>query len=340
MYDILFTGDTFLNTKMLPRGGEFFTLSIEKLFTCCNNICINLETTIGTGGVKVPKAFNFQAPPEALRELSKNGIKICSLANNHSLDYGQEGLIVTKDILKQNDFTFIGTNESNRADLEVNGKRICVSSYYGNQDGLAKLHTEEIKKEIQHIKKSVDYLIVCLHWGEEYVAYPSPEQQIIAHNLIDSGANVVIGHHPHVIQGFEHYKNGLIFYSLGNFNFFVDHPYAKELVETTKAYCVGLNFNATGKVGYDIIPVHINENWQPEIINETNEKERFFRYLKNISTPLSTSKGIGKYFYLAEVSPHFFHNHLYSWKKRINNYGGKQLVQMVKWLLHPATYKY
>lgn len=337
MYDLLFTGDTFLLSKGLG-GGNPFSPSVTRLFNNSHHVCVNLETTVGEEGKKVAKAYNFQAPTDSLRFLSDNNVQICSLANNHSLDYGEEGLRNTISHLRTYNLSFIGTQECNRKDLLINGKRVRLSSYYGNQPGLARNDPQEIIKEIIQNKREVDVLFVCLHWGEEYVAYPSPWQQRMAHSLIDAGADVVIGHHPHVAQGYEEYKNGLIFYSLGNFNFYVDHPYAKRLVETTKAYCVGLNINNSGSISFQIIPIHINESWQPQVITEPKEVERINQYIGRISVPLVGN--ISQVFYLSEVAPHYFHNHLPSWKKRIKCYGKEHFLQMIRWMIHPSTYKY
>ena len=337
---LLFTGDTFLsvNSDRNCLSNSPFSASIVDLFRASNNVCVNLETTVGTGGVKVAKAYNFQAFPDSLKYLTQNRVNVCSLANNHSLDFGEDGLKQTIRYLKEEGIGFIGTEECNRKDIIASGKKVRICSYYGNQKGIARINKQEILNDIYHHKSEVDYVFVCLHWGEEYVAYPSLEQQQMAHAFVDAGANAVIGHHPHVMQGYEEYHGGYIFYSLGNFNFFVDHPYAKKLVETTKAYCVGFEINDAGDIQYQIIPININDNWQPEVITDENEKSRFHNYIELISNPLET--GITNSFYLTEVAPHYFKNHLPSWKKRVKNYGLGHLGEMVKWLIHPITYKY
>lgn len=337
MYFITFTGDTFLKTHPTNSCSPF-SESICKLFASSDNVCINLETTIGTGGIKAPKAFSFQAPPVSLKFVVDNKVNICNLANNHSLDYGRDGLQTTINHLNAQNIKIIGTEEHNCIEISSNGKSFCVCSYYGNQKGLARIDKNTIIADIKTYKKRVDYVFVCLHWGEEYVAYPKPVQQLLAHELIDSGASVIIGHHPHVMQGYEEYNGGLIFYSLGNFNFYVDHPYAKTLVQTKKAYCVGLNIDVMGTIKYDIIPININECWQPDIITEEKEKERFMIYLNRISEPL---KGrIKNSFWYAEAAPHYFKNNMPSWKKRIRQYGFKHFVKMLKWFLNPSIYRY
>jgi len=85
--------------------------------------------------------------------------------------------------------------------------------------GAALFDEEIIKEDIRSIKNKVDFVVLSLHWGIELSEYPSPEQVEMAHRLVDAGAEVIIGHHPHVLQGIERYKRGLIFYSLGNFIF-------------------------------------------------------------------------------------------------------------------------
>lgn len=323
------------NRKSDGANNGFFSTSVKHLFVSSDHVCINLETTVGIGGAKVAKAYNFQVSPDALRLLVDNHVSICSIANNHSNDYGEQGLQETIQNLNAYQIDYIGVKNHNQKDLLINAKKVRLCSYYGNEKGLARINQLEIINDIKRHKSEVDFVFVCLHWGEEYVAYPSPNQQKMAHALVDAGASVIIAHHPHVMQGFEKYKNGLIFYSLGNFNFFVDHPYAKQLIETTKAYCVGLNIEENGTISHEIIPIHINEDWQPTVITNADEKSRFFKYFNCISKPLENSIGNG--FWYAEAAPHYFQNHFPSWRKRIKNYGMKHLIKMMKWLIHPAT---
>ena len=210
MRTLLFTGDTFLSVNSLRIGKVIlpFMPTIVEMFTNSKHVCINLETTVGTGGTKVPKAYNFQTPPNALKWLTDNNVFICSLANNHSLDYGEMGLKQTIEYLKGEGISFIGTEECNQKDIIVGGNTIRICSYFGNQQGIAGINKQKIVDDLIRHKGEVDYVFVCLHWGEEYVAYPSPEQQQMAHDFIDAGAKAVIGHHPHVMQGYEVYHGG------------------------------------------------------------------------------------------------------------------------------------
>lgn len=333
-YDILFTGDTFLQNR---EEGEFFSPSVKTLFSTSRNVCINLETTVGTGTDKVAKAFNFQAKPEALDTIKRDGVNITSVANNHSLDYNVSGFEETLHNLRERELNIIGSISSNLfEDPKLN---CCVSAYFGNGGGyIAPNKLNCILEDIRINKKNNKYVIVCLHWGEEYSAYPKPRQQQMARQMIDSGADIIIGHHPHVMQGIERYKSGLIFYSLGNFNFNVEHPYHDKLITTKYAYCVGLNMTEKG-IEYDIIPIHINNNYQPEVISEKNEIVRHGKYLDNISKPLEQGK-LNIPFYYGHSAKHIFHNYYPSWHKMIKEQGFVQVKDMIRWHISPVNFVY
>jgi len=119
-----------------------------------------------------------------------------------------------------------------------------------------------------------------VHWGSEFIHYPSPEQVKLGRQIIDSGAKVVLGHHPHIIQGIERYHGGVIAYSLGNFIF----DMWQERFRKSMILCCC--FSDTGEVTYDIIPVVINQSWQPEIVNSPQHKA-----LKNEALELSLLTG-------------------------------------------------
>lgn len=331
MFDLLFTGDTFLMTK---DNSSPFKDEILSLFESSKYCCLNLETTVGCGNNKVAKAYTFQVPPESLSFINDNCV--LSVANNHSLDYNITGFSETIDNLERRNINYIGAEKNNVFICEIGNEKCCISSYYGNSDCIAKLNVERIVSEVKEHKKYFKYIFVCLHWGEEYSTFPRPSQQETAHRIIDAGANVVIGHHPHVPQGYERYKDGLIFYSLGNFNFNVAHPYHNRLDTTKIAYCVSINMD--NQIQYKIIPIHIDDCYRPELFKDPQSTKRFCLYLDSISNPLRGK--IGWLYYYANVSNHFFYNHMPSWKKRIKKYGNSERKKMIKWLFSIATIPY
>jgi poly-gamma-glutamate synthesis protein (capsule biosynthesis protein) len=334
MLDILFTGDCFVRSK---DNGAPFTKGIIELMLNSANVCVNLETTVGIGGEKAPKAYNFQIPPQNLKYLKDSGVNITSVANNHSLDYGEKGFKQTINNLK-NDFLIIGGANDNECIFKVNDIKYYISSYYGNGSVMSACDETTILNNIKKHRLSSDVVIVCMHWGEEYSAYPKPKQQQLARKLIDNGVDVIIGHHPHVPQGFELYKGKFIFYSLGNFNFNVEHPYHDKLTTTKYGYCVGLKYTSDNGLMYEIIPIHINRLWQPEIIEIEAEEIRFNKYFAEISKPLP--KGVSNVFYYAHSAKHIFKNYYPSWRKQIKEQGVKQVIDMIKWHIHPSTYRY
>lgn len=340
-WDVLATGDVFLQTK--DDVGNPFSPSIEGLFRKSKVSVINLETTIGNVTSPIEKAYTFNTPIEMASYLKTIGIDIANVANNHTLDYGKEGYTTTLKLLAENKVDVIGTK--NRLDnifciKEINDVKIGFLAYFGGESSLIQgIDEVNIEQDIIKLKlKNIKYIVVSLHWGEEYVAYPRPKQQILARKIIDFGADIIIGHHPHVAQGIEHYKKGVVFYSLGNFNFNVDHKYHDNLETTKYGFGVKLKFFKTKVcVKYEIIPVTINQYYQTHLL-EGEDRSKVIDYIKLLSAPLKSN--IGFLFWISQASPHYFKNHLPSYMRRICKYGYKHLMQFLVWLIHPYNYKY
>lgn len=334
---ILFTGDCFLRTS---DNTPSFTKGVEELFQQCEQVVINLETTVGIGGEKREKAHTFQTTPERLQQASESGVTIFNVANNHSFDYYEEGLNNTLFYIRENGKGIIGSEASPFLIVESDKLKVGIIAYQNDsQPGILSIQEENVFSDISELKHKADKIIVCLHWGDEYVDYPSPYQQKLAHRIIDAGADLIIGNHPHVMQGIEYYHRGIICYSLGNFNLKVDHPYSDSLITTHYAYCVIVTFsdkNDGGKI--NVIPVRINNLYQAELLKDV-EKDDVIDFLMRISEPLK-GNGLSKWFYLVRVSPCLLHNYMPAWKMRIKKYGWPHFVQFVKWAISPHTWKY
>jgi len=333
---ITFAGDTLLANK--DGVGNILSDSLHDLFAESDEVCVNLETVLIENCNGSQKAFNISTPPSNVRFLRDNNIGVVNIANNHTCDFGKVGRESTVKVLSKEGIKIIGENASNRVLVKLNDSIKVGLVAYTNFSGeeLSRLNLPSILKDINLLKEeNCKYVVVNLHWGEEYVAYPRPLQQKIAHSLIDGGADVIIGHHPHCMQGYENYKNGLIFYSLGNFNFHVDHPYSESLIETKYAYCVRLQFGDS--MTYKIIPVFIDSNWVPDVLNEVMSA-KVLDYLEDISRPLE--RGITSTFWFTQASMHHFKNNMPAWRMRIKKYGMKHFFQMLIWLVRPGTIKY
>ena len=276
--------------------------------------------------------------------LKETGINAVNLANNHTFDYGSEGFRQTLSTLETVGVSYFGVRRDGQQQpfvLRIDGCNIGILGYTigGTEDvdiGSALLDELQILKDIEDLRaRGVERMIINLHWGEEYVAFPSPDQQRVARQLIDSGADVIIGHHPHVVQGIERYKEGVIFYSLGNFNFINSSNLDRLFPGTCWGLIALLRFSQSSPVEYSCIPVQIDDEYRP-FLPPRNESEAFLEYLTRISEPLEPE--IEHSFWLREASWPHFRNHLPSFIRRIRKYGLSHLIQMVRWLISPSNY--
>ncbi len=198
----------------------------------------NLECAVGSDiHQPVPdKQYNFLAAPEALEGVKDAGFDVLTLANNHILDYGPAALLETISHLKDYGIEYTGAGE-NRAGaqkpviINKNGVTVGVLAFSRvipsvswvageNKPGLnSGYNNESVYEAVNLLSKQTDITIVSMHWGRELADAPEAEQIKLARELVDQGADIVFGHHPHVLQGLERYKKGLIAYSAGNFVF-------------------------------------------------------------------------------------------------------------------------
>lgn len=180
------------------------------------------------------KRFTFKVDPEAAAAMQRAGITILTLANNHIGDFGPEGVTDTIAALRPHGLRYTGAGKDltqarrPTAHATANGSvgflaysNTFPKSFYAKSDrpGTAPGYAEFIRKDVQRLREFVDYVVVSFHWGAELMTEPKDYQQNLARVAIDNGAHVVIGHHPHVLQGVEFYNGGVIYYSLGNFAF-------------------------------------------------------------------------------------------------------------------------
>lgn len=249
---LLFTGDNLLGGGMAriieARGEAYPYQNVAELLKSADISFGNLESPItdfplstpgkSLASIRARRNFIFRASPSySGRILHNAGFDIVSLANNHTMDYRAEGLLETLEELEKHQIAYVGGGrnlaEATRAKiLEVNGivvgflaYSMVVPPYFQAQvnmpgiNGIARRFSKAMDEQITSLGKKVDVVIVSLHWGKEGTYYPANYQQSIAHRMIESGADIVVGHHTHTLQGIEFYKGGLIAYSLGNFLF-------------------------------------------------------------------------------------------------------------------------
>ncbi|MNK68548.1 Capsule biosynthesis protein CapA [compost metagenome] len=240
---INFGGDTIFSGKVAEKmdqnGIDFPFKYVKDLFQKDDLTVLNLETPVTTRGIGAKnKQFVFKAHPDALKAMKNAGVDAVNVANNHTLDQGVQGLLDTLEHLKANKISFAGAgNNSNEAYapvyIERKGIKIALFGFSrvlpelswnakADRPGIAGVYNDDVKlavKSIQDARKKADLIIVVAHWGKERVTVPDSNQTSLAHSFIDAGADLVVGGHPHVLQGVEQYKGKWIAYSTGNFVF-------------------------------------------------------------------------------------------------------------------------
>lgn len=188
----------------------------EDDITLANLECVLRDTT--TGGAK-DKTYVFRGAAAYTEILKLGSVEAVSLENNHTLDYGKAGLADTKQALQDTGIAY--NDQEDTYFFEKDGVRIAFLSLNGVVWATYKSTAPAFVEKIQRLKEddTVDAIVVSLHFGVEYSAFHSDGQTNMAHRMIDAGADLIIGTHPHVVQGMEIYNNRLILYSLGNFVF-------------------------------------------------------------------------------------------------------------------------
>ncbi len=214
--DITTPTDGSFESKMEEQGYDYsyFLSNFRTLFSSDDLTLVNFEGTLSNNGEREDKQFAFRANPEYVKVLTSASVEAANLANNHSRDYGEISLTDTKKALTEAGIVnFIG---SDIAYMDINGIKVGLV-------GINALNDEGVSTLTTHIRTAKDngaeLVILSVHWGIEKEAAPTDEQRELAHKAVDAGADLVIGTHPHVIEGLEKYNGRYIVYSLGNFCF-------------------------------------------------------------------------------------------------------------------------
>lgn len=279
---ILFVGDIMLDRgvkKLMKKNSVFYPFEKVRQFLGGIDIVVgNLEGPI----VKDPPEFageysRFAFSKEVVKGLSFANFNLLSLANNHTLNAGEKGFEETKKFLAEANISFVGQPIKCNKDFLFERDDIIFLAFnkaypFDCSDG----KIIEIVKETRSLN-SKKFLVVMFHWGIEYQPEGSFSQQNLAHQVIDAGADLIIGSHPHVIQDIEKYKGKLIFYSLGNFIF--DHYFSKE---TQRGLAVGLEIYPQ-KLIYKLFPIKSYLRSQPSLMKQ-KEAKGFLRELASRSS--------------------------------------------------------
>ncbi|MBN2737732.1 MAG: CapA family protein [Spirochaetales bacterium] len=269
--DILTTRNVY--KKMQGHRFDDFYQYVKAFISDADLSFANLENPLSEIGKATDikkENITFRAPTQSAFRLLDAGFDIVSLANNHIMDYGPDAMFETMALLDLIQIRWIGTG-ANEIEarlpryLRVKNKIIAFLAYcdeiYGaqladkNSPGPPLLTKKAVLEDVFKVKqrKIADYIFVSLHWGPEMMIHHKRDQVDLAHEILDTGADMIIGHHPHVLQGIEFYKGKPIIYSLGNFTFDMDTKWT----ETYRSMIVSVGLGDRGVERFEVYPVRI-----------------------------------------------------------------------------------
>jgi len=239
----------------------------------------NLECPLSEKALKRNdyKSVQMRGKAEYVKGLVEAGFKVLNLANNHSMQHGRDVFLETVSLLERHGIQYCGVNGESHSKtkptiFEMNGMKLGFLGYslrprqYFTFDPLYSEGTlAGIDRDIDEVRHKVDTVIVSLHWGEEFIGYPAPEEIEMGRRIIEMGGDLIIGHHPHVLRRIERYRHGIIAYSLGNF--VCDMIWDQRLRESLIFSC---RITKQGIQDIELTPVYINDRYQPEIMDGRN----------------------------------------------------------------------
>jgi poly-gamma-glutamate synthesis protein (capsule biosynthesis protein) len=293
--DINFSEDWYTTTALDERGGELESCISPEILEELNSADItvaNNEFSFSTRGTAVAgKKYLFRANPERVSYYGSMGVDIVTMANNHTWDYGEEAFLDTIDTLNNAGISHVGAG----ANLEeaktirylvANGRKIAIVSATQiekfhtytqeageNSPGVLKTLDPEIFLEvIREAKENSDYVIACVHWGTEGNLYPDADEQTLAEQYVEAGADIVIGGHAHRLQGISYIDEAPVIYSMGNFWFSTGDLYTTILQVT---------INRFGELSVRFLPCEQKDLTVSLLTNE--EADDFYEYLADLS---------------------------------------------------------
>ena len=295
---VLAVGDLMMSGGALSvirtRGADYPFDSTRSVIQMADLAMANLEAPISTQGRPFKKRFTFRVPPSFVSGIYNAGFDVMTLANNHIMDYGDIGLYDTIEWLDLSGLAHCGAGtdieEAHQGTIcSVKGWKVAFLAYsltYPSEFWATQFHAgtaypnlNRLRSRIQSLKDSTHLVIVSFHWGGELMTRPKAYQRYYAHQAIDFGADLVIGHHPHILQGLEYYNGKLIAYSLGNYVFGSYSGNSKISV------LLKVRFGPEGPLYAEIIPITVDNNriyFQPRILRG-RKREVVINHLNELS---------------------------------------------------------
>ena len=279
-------GDIMLGHRAEPylsrEGPGYPFVNVLPILQQAHLVIGNLESPISSRGTAVAdKKFTLRVAPVAVAALKAAGIRVVTLANNHTMDFGPLALQDTLKILGEHNILYAGAGmnlEDARAPafLKVGNRTLAFLSYSltfpiefyasAGRPGTAPGYREFVKRDIQNVRPRADLVVVSFHWGAELMTTAKDYQRELGRRSIDWGADLVLGHHPHILQELELYRGRLIAYSLGNFVF------GSESEKTNTSMILLCTFKGKSLVRIEAVPLDVNNYrvaYQPKVLAGT-----------------------------------------------------------------------
>lgn len=282
--DVSFNTTTNFDAFDAVNGHAWFFRNVREILENDDVTFANLEGALTTADTRENKEYAFRGSPDYTEVLRQGSVEVVTLANNHSGDYGAQGLEDTERSLTEAGIDYCSGDTI--VIKEINGIPVAFIGIYVLRDGMA--CEDQVRETIASAQaQGAQLVVVAFHWGSEKATQPDETQQALAHTAVDCGADLVIGHHPHVLQGIEEYNGTYIVYSLGNFCFGGNStPSDMDTMIYRQTFTVGRN-GPTGKGEVEIIPCSVSSvegynNYQPTPAAGT-EAERIIGRLNEYS---------------------------------------------------------
>ena len=265
----------FKNVKSIFKGDDITLVNLEVVLTDSSDYLKRDD-----------KIFIMRGKPEYVNMLTGSSVEVCNIANNHMTDFGDWGIEETEKLLDENGLGYCGYGRTYLTEVKGVKLGFVGFNYWTTKE-------DEMRQTISDMREKCDILIVSIHWGNELAEYPTDYQEKWGHIAVDLGANVVIGHHPHVVQGIESYKGVNIVYSLGNFCFGgKKNPTDKD----TFIYQTTFTVSPDGQLedsSFTVIPCKItsvadesSNNYQPTPVTDEKEAKKILEKIEYRSRKL------------------------------------------------------
>ena len=285
-FDIRSNFDAFYIVKKDPA---YFFKGVSDILAADDLTVINMEGTLTESTERQDKTYAFKGAPKYTAILTAGSVEAASLANNHSHDYGEQSYTDTIQYLEEAGINTFGYDRTSV--LDIKGVKVGLVGIYVLADGMGR--EQQVRDNIQNvIDQGAQAIIVSFHWGSEKSNYPDETQKALAHIAIDCGADLVVGHHPHVLQGIEQYKGKNIVYSLGNFCFGGNrNPADKDTMIYQQTFTfengVLVEDNVTNIIPCSVSSVQQYNDFQPTVL-EGSEAERVLQKIQEFSAGLTS----------------------------------------------------